>query len=123
MHSFLYNLIYHCIKINYNIYNFIFCRTSKSKATLLPTISKRDSVKEKNGQEKNDDDTNNINLAMTVTSIFPNQNYVASSEKPLDYPNERTNIQSKISNCIEKLYSGNSELQKIAEDISHVSSV
>ncbi|KOX77744.1 Katanin p60 ATPase-containing subunit A-like 2 [Melipona quadrifasciata] len=93
--------------------------TSKAKVPLLPTICKRDSVKEKNEQEKNDDGTNNINLAMTVTSIFPNQNYGAPPEEPFDYPKERTNIQSKISNCIEKLYPGNSELQKIAEDISH----
>ncbi|KAK1116750.1 hypothetical protein K0M31_018139 [Melipona bicolor] len=93
--------------------------TSKAKVPLLPTICKRDSVKEKNEQEKNDDGTNNINLAMTVTSIFPNQNYGAPSEELFDYPKERTNIQSKISNCIEKLYPGNSELQKIAEDISH----
>ncbi|KAF3426690.1 hypothetical protein E2986_05722 [Frieseomelitta varia] len=91
--------------------------TNKSKVP-LPTICKRDSVKEKNEQEKNDDDTNNINLAMTVTSIFPNQNCGAPSEEPLDHLKERTNIQSKISNCIEKLYPGNSELQKIAEDIS-----
>ncbi|KAK9309980.1 hypothetical protein QLX08_000596 [Tetragonisca angustula] len=91
--------------------------TSKSKVP-LPTICKRDSVKEKNEQEKNDDDTNNINLAMTVMSIFPNQNYGTPSEEPLDYPKERTNIQSKISNCIEKLYPRNSELQKMAEDIS-----
>ncbi|XP_043583432.1 katanin p60 ATPase-containing subunit A-like 2 isoform X2 [Bombus pyrosoma] len=80
--------------------------------------TKSESVKEKNLQQKiTDNNTNHINLAMTVTPIFPNESDRAPSEELFNVPMEQSR-QSKISNCIEKLYSDNPELRKIAEDIS-----
>jgi katanin p60 ATPase-containing subunit A1 len=82
---------------------------------------KSETLKEKNVKQKiTDDTTNQINLAMTVKPIFPNENHKASLEELFDVPIERS-IQSKISECTEKLYSDNPELRRIAEDISCVS--
>jgi hypothetical protein len=82
---------------------------------------KSETVKEKNVQQKiSDDTTNQINLPMTIKPILPNENDRASSEELFDVPIERS-MQSKISECTEKLYSDNPELRRIAEDISCVS--
>lgn len=79
-----------------------------------------ESVKETNLQQKiTDDNTNHINLAMTVTPIFPNESDRASSEEPCNVMEQ--SMQSKILKCTEKLYLDNPELRKIAEDISCVS--
>lgn len=79
-------------------------------------------MKEKNLQQEITDDTGNhiINLAMTVTPIFPNENDERPSEELFNVPMEKS-MQTKISYCTEKLYSDNPELRKIAEDISCVS--
>lgn len=95
------------------------CRKSKTKV-IMPAAKQSQSelVKENNIQEINNE-INNINLAMTVKPIFSNQNTVKFSSEEFDIPKEKF-IQSKIWKCIEKLYSVNSELRKIAIDISHV---
>lgn len=95
-----------------------FCRKSKTKVTMLAKQSQSELVKENNIQEINNE-INNINLAMTVKPIFSNQNIVKVSSEEFDIPKEKF-MQSKIWKCIEKLYSANSELRKIAVDISHV---
>lgn len=85
---------------------------------MLAKQSQSELVKENNIQEINNE-INNINLAMTVKPIFSNQNIVKVSSEEFDIPKEKF-MQSKIWKCIEKLYSANSELRKIAVDISHV---
>ncbi|XP_068987924.1 katanin p60 ATPase-containing subunit A-like 2 isoform X2 [Bombus flavifrons] len=95
--------------------------TSKVSKTKVKSVSKQtrsEPVKETNLQQKTtDDNTNHINLAMTVTPIFPNESDGASSEELFNVPMEQS-TQSKILKCTEKLYSDNPELRKIAENIS-----
>lgn len=96
------------------------CRKSKTKV-IMPAAKQSQSelMKENNIQQEINNEINNINLAMTVKPIFSNQNTVKFSSEEFDIPKEKF-IQSKIWKCIEKLYSVNSELRKIAVDISHV---
>lgn len=81
--------------------------------------SQSELMKENSMQQEINNEINNINLAMTVKPIFSNQNTVKVSSEEFDIPKEKF-MQSKIWKCIEKLYSPNSELRKIAIDISHV---
>lgn len=97
-----------------------FCRKSKTKVTMPATKqSQSELMKENSIQQEINNEINNINLAMTVKPIFPNENIVKVSSEEFDIPKEKF-MQSKIWKCIEKLYSANSELRKIAIDISHV---
>ncbi|XP_050493914.1 katanin p60 ATPase-containing subunit A-like 2 isoform X2 [Bombus huntii] len=90
----------------------------ETKAKSFSKQARSEPVKETNLQQKiTDDNTNHINLAMTVTSIFPNESDGRSSEELFNVPMEQS-MQSKILKCIEKLYSDNTELRKIAEDVS-----
>nr|XP_033199946.1 katanin p60 ATPase-containing subunit A-like 2 [Bombus vancouverensis nearcticus] len=90
----------------------------ETKAKSISKQARSEPVKETNLQQKiTDDNTNHINLGMTVTSIFPNESDGRSSEELFNVPMEQS-MQSKILKCIEKLYSDNPELRKIAEDIS-----
>ncbi|XP_076483669.1 katanin p60 ATPase-containing subunit A-like 2 [Bombus vancouverensis nearcticus] len=94
------------------------CRSIETKAKSVSKQARSEPVKETNLQQKiTDDNTNHINLGMTVTSIFPNESDGRSSEELFNVPMEQS-MQSKILKCIEKLYSDNPELRKIAEDIS-----
>ncbi|XP_050495725.1 katanin p60 ATPase-containing subunit A-like 2 isoform X5 [Bombus huntii] len=94
------------------------CRSIETKAKSVSKQARSEPVKETNLQQKiTDDNTNHINLAMTVTSIFPNESDGRSSEELFNVPMEQS-MQSKILKCIEKFYSDNPELRKIAEDIS-----
>nr|XP_033204857.1 katanin p60 ATPase-containing subunit A-like 2 isoform X3 [Bombus vancouverensis nearcticus] len=93
-------------------------KTIETKAKSVSKQARSEPVKETNLQQKiTDDNANHINLAMTVTSIFPNESDGRSSEELFNVPMEQS-MQSKILKCIEKLYSDNPELRKIAEDIS-----
>ncbi|XP_050481817.1 katanin p60 ATPase-containing subunit A-like 2 isoform X2 [Bombus huntii] len=90
----------------------------ETKAKSVSKQARGEPVKETNLQQKiTDDNTNHINLAMTATSIFPNESDGRSSEELFNVPMKQS-MQSKILKCIEKLYSDNPELRKIAEDIS-----
>ncbi|XP_068987925.1 katanin p60 ATPase-containing subunit A-like 2 isoform X3 [Bombus flavifrons] len=92
--------------------------SSKTKVKSVSKQTRSEPVKETNLQQKTtDDNTNHINLAMTVTPIFPNESDGASSEELFNVPMEQS-TQSKILKCTEKLYSDNPELRKIAENIS-----
>ncbi|XP_012342392.1 katanin p60 ATPase-containing subunit A-like 2 [Apis florea] len=94
-------------------------KKSKTKVTMPATKqSQSELMKENSIQQEINNEINNINLAMTVKPIFPNENIVKVSSEEFDIPKEKF-MQSKIWKCIEKLYSANSELRKIAIDISH----
>ncbi|XP_033363165.1 katanin p60 ATPase-containing subunit A-like 2 [Bombus vosnesenskii] len=55
------------------------CRSIETKAKSVSKQARSEPVKETNLQQKiTDDNTNHINLAMTVTSIFPNENALKS---------------------------------------------
>ncbi|XP_033363293.1 katanin p60 ATPase-containing subunit A-like 2 [Bombus vosnesenskii] len=87
----------------------------ETKAKSVSKQARSEPVKERNLQQKiTDDNTNHINLAMTVTSIFPNESDGRSSEELFNVPMEQS-MQSKILKCIEKLYSDNPELQGLEE--------
>ncbi|XP_033363093.1 katanin p60 ATPase-containing subunit A-like 2 [Bombus vosnesenskii] len=87
------------------------CRSIETKAQSVSKQARSEPVKETNLQQKiTDDNTNHINLAVTVTSIFPNESDRRSSEELFNVPMEQS-MQSKILKCIEKLYSDNPELR------------
>ena len=71
------------------------------------------------------DATDDINLAMTVTTISANENDGSSSEELHQRASFNVSMeqsrQSKISKCARNLYIDNPELQKIAQDILSVS--
>ncbi|OAD55176.1 Katanin p60 ATPase-containing subunit A-like 2, partial [Eufriesea mexicana] len=90
----------------------------KTKVRSTGKQTKTEQVKEKNAQQQMDDDpVNDFNHSLTITPIFAHEHRDGSLSQN-SIPKEQS-MQSKISKCIEKLYSANSELRKIAEDVSN----
>ncbi|XP_048270150.1 katanin p60 ATPase-containing subunit A-like 2 [Bombus terrestris] len=93
---------------------------NKVKQTRSESVS--GSVEGRNAQQKmRGDATDDINLAMTVTTISANENDGSSSEELHQRASFNVSMeqsrQSKISKCARNLYIDNPELQKIAQDI------
>ncbi|XP_076766958.1 katanin p60 ATPase-containing subunit A-like 2 [Xylocopa sonorina] len=111
-------------QLRFNTYPML-CKEVKSttectkKKECANNMNKRmEPVKKKSAEQTtNDDSAEDVTLAMTVTPVFPSENEHRSASKTDDCSKEQS-IQSKISRCIEKLYPADSELRKIAEDIS-----
>lgn len=85
-------------------------------------MNKNDTAKEEVVQEINLSPENDINhscFGLTVSPLFPKENVNENNNLTKNVPNNRP-TKSKILNCIEKLYPADSELRKIAEDISTV---
>ncbi|KOC66304.1 Katanin p60 ATPase-containing subunit A-like 2 [Habropoda laboriosa] len=87
----------------------------KGKPVSKPKIQE-EQTKQNVQQVTSNGSTNDVNLAMIVTPIFPNENEDRSSITELQY-NRELHIQSNLSRCVE-LYPVDSELRKFAEDIS-----
>ncbi|XP_029055346.1 katanin p60 ATPase-containing subunit A-like 2 isoform X1 [Osmia bicornis bicornis] len=80
--------------------------------------NKNDTAKEDVTQQTNFSPENDICFGLTVSPLFiPKENVNENNNLTKDVPNNRP-TKSKILSCIEKLYPPDSELRKIAEDIS-----
>lgn len=86
---------------------------------MVNKLNKNDTSKEKAMPQTNSNPTNDVNLALTVTPLFTAENTNGNGNLTEDRTNKRR-MKSEILKCIEELYPVNSELRKIAEDISTV---
>nr|XP_012140564.1 PREDICTED: katanin p60 ATPase-containing subunit A-like 2 [Megachile rotundata] len=80
-------------------------------------LNKNDTSKEKAMQQTNSNSTDDISSGLTVTPLFTTENMNENGNSTKDPPNNRR-TKSDILRCIEELYPVDSELRKIAEDIS-----
>ncbi|CAL7945345.1 unnamed protein product [Xylocopa violacea] len=99
-----------------NVKNTTECTKKKESNNVSKKV---EPVKKRIAEETTSDSSaKDVTLAITVTPVFPNGNeHIPASEKGDDCSKEQP-VRTKISRCIEKLYPNDSELRKIAEDIS-----